>query len=111
MKRSTIALSVLVAMTACAPKEQAVSSNLNTVTVAGQAYDVFHDPYEPTYAIIFGTHPVGAFDFPKAEIVAEATPCVFDRQSGIAFKATDMQHPTRPELKNLGWVPLNCASA
>lgn len=106
---STIAVATV--LTACTPSNvQNVQGEINTVTANGRAYDVFYDPYTGDHAVIFGKRSIVMDDLPKAEIIAKGTPCVFDRNSMIVFRRSELVHPTRPDLDNLGWVPLDCPS-
>lgn len=110
MKNTFLGFWLAALTAACSVNEPKAAANITTATVSGRAYDVYLDPYDPDHAIIFGKSQFGQFSIPKEEIIAAATPCVFDRKSSIAFKATDMKHPTRPELENLGWVPVDCSA-
>lgn len=111
MRNKILGFGLAALTAACSVNEPKAAPKITTATVSGQAYDVFHDPYDPDHAIIFGKRPLNPFSLPKEEIIAAATPCVLDRNSIIALKATDMKHPTRPELENLGWVPVDCSAS
>ncbi|MFV1761519.1 hypothetical protein VWY69_00345 [Phaeobacter sp. A90a-4k] len=111
MKYPFLGFGLAALIAACSVNEPKEATNITTATVSGQAYDVFHDPYDPYHAIIFGKRPLDPFSLPKEEIIAAATPCALDRDSLIVLKATDMKHPTRPDLENLGWVPVKCPAS
>lgn len=111
MKTKLSILLVTAGLAACSPAAETETSNLKTATVNGRAYDVFYDPYAGDHAIIFGRRNIVVEDLPKAEIISQATPCKFDSDSMIAFRRSEMTHPMRPDLENLGWVPVDCSEA
>ena len=108
--RSIFIILLAAGSAACSPvANREGTQNIQTVSVGGKAYDVFYDAYAGDHAIIFGKRSIIVDELPKAEIIEQATPCKFDRDSMVAFRRSEMTHPTRPDLENLGWVPLDCS--
>ena len=97
-------------LAACALPASQPTNLIETVTVAGQSYDVQYDPYEPNKAIIFGRPSLVLGSLPKAQIVEAATPCLMEERPFVQEFSYE-PHPSRTDLEPLAVVQLDCGAA